>query len=76
MAVATDACSTRGFATAPPPFVFQDLFELPNKPKTEYRKLTGDHVQTLNVGGRQVWRSVAFLPPPHIISLNPLLRTT
>jgi hypothetical protein len=42
---------------ASPPFVYQELFEAPNKVPTTYRKLTGDYVKTIDVAGKKVMRS-------------------
>ena len=41
-------------AATAPPFVYQELFPNPNKPKTPYKKLTGDYVKTVDVNGKQV----------------------
>jgi hypothetical protein len=42
-----------GMATAPS-FSFQDVLEQPNKQDIKYRRLSGDYVQTIKAGGKEI----------------------
>ena len=45
--------AARCFSTKETPFVYQNLFETATADSTEYRKLTGDFVNTINVNGKK-----------------------
>lgn len=36
------------------PFIYQDIFEMATPDTTQYRKITGDYVSTINVDGKKI----------------------